>query len=298
MKKTIITAALTGAMTPAGFNIPATPEEIAREAYEVWQLGAAIVHLHMRDDEGLGVMDAEKFRETIRLIRSHKDCDVVINCTSSGDARVSDGNPEGNAVRMRHFKILDGIEMGSYDAGSFNWMPSLVFVNSPQLLEELGDTFMEKGIKPEIEIFDAGMLGVTEYFVKQGHLPSGTMHYQLCLGVLGAMPATVDNLMYLYEHLPAGSTWSAFGVGNGHMPIMYATLALGGHIRVGMEDNVIFGKDKDGNRISASNAMLVERAVKAVNVFGNEPASSAEAREILGIPAFDGDAVRKKLGIN
>jgi len=230
-------------------------------------------------------MDAGRFRETIRLIRAHKDCDVIINCTSSGDSRVSGGDPAGNAKRMEHFRIVDGIEMGSYDAGSFNWMPGGVFINSPQFLQDLGDLYIEKGIKPELEIFDAGMLGIVEYFTKKGHLPA-PHHFQFCLGVLGAMPATVENLLYLVSRIPAGSTWSAFGVGAGHMPVLYAALALGGHIRVGMEDNVVFSRNEDGSKVMATNAMLVKRAVEAVKAFGNIPASSAEAREILGIKPF------------
>lgn len=280
--KVIITAALTGAMTPAGYNIPETPEQIAKDAYDCWKAGAAIVHLHMRDDDGLGTMDAKKFEETIRLIRAYEDCDVVINCTSSGDARVSGGDPEGNAIRMKHMKTLDGIEMGSYDAGSFNWMPGGVFMNTPKFLQELGDVYLERGIKPEYEIFDTGMLDIVEYFTKKGHLPQ-ERHYQFCLGVLGGMPATVENLLYLSKHIPEGSTWSAFGVGAAHLPIMYAALALGGHIRVGMEDNVVFGRDENGQKIMATNKMLVERAVKAVETFGKKPATAAEAREILGI---------------
>lgn len=286
MAKTIITAALTGAVTPAGYQIPETPEQIAKDAYDVWKLGAAIVHLHMRDEQGLGIMDKEKFRETIRLIRAYPDCDVIINCTSSGDHRVSGGDPAGNAKRMEHHREVEGIEMGSYDAGSFNWMPGGVFMNTPKFLEELGDVYQERGIKPEIEIFDAGMMGVADYFVKKGHLPA-TNHYQFCLGVLGAMPATVENLLYLKDKLPAGSTWSAFGVGAGHLPIMFAALALGGHIRVGLEDNVVYGKDENGNKVLATNTMLVERAVAAVKAFGNQPATSAEAREMLGIPQLD-----------
>ena len=293
MSKTIITAALTGAVTPAGYNIPETPEQIAAEAYEAWKLGAAIVHLHMRAPDGLGTMDKERFRETIRLIRSHKDCDVIINCTSSG---ASKAHPATDEERMAHHKELEGIEMGSYDAGSFNWMPSGLFINSPAFLEKLGDVYMERGIKPEIEIFDAGMLGITDYFVKKGHLPT-PCHYQFCLGVLGGMPATVENLLYLKNHIPSGSTWSAFGVGAGHLPILYATLALGGHIRVGMEDNVVFGRDENGNKIMATNQMLVQRAVDAVKAYGNQVATPAEAREILGIPQFDGEAVRAKIGI-
>ena len=280
--KVIITAALTGAVTPAGYHIPETPEQIAEDAYQCWKAGAAIVHLHMRDEQGLGTMDAERFKKTIELIRAHKDCDVVINCTSSGDNRVSGGDAAGNAIRMKHMRTVDGIEMGSYDAGSFNWMPGGVFMNTPQFLQELGDVYMERGIKPELEIFDTGMLGVSNYFVKKGHLPT-PCHYQFCLGVLGGMPATVENLLYLTKHIPEGSTWSAFGVGAGHLPIMYAALALGGNIRVGLEDNVVYGKDEEGNKILATNLMLGERAVKAVETFGKKPATSAQARGILGI---------------
>lgn len=113
---------------------------------------------------------------------------------------------------------------------------------------------------------------------------SAPCHYQFCLGVLGGMPATVENLIYLKDRIPTGSTWSAFGIGAAHLPILYAALALGGHIRVGMEDNVIFGKDENGKKIMATNQMLVQRAVEAVKLFGNQPATPAEAREILGIP--------------
>lgn len=293
MKKTIITAALTGAVTPAGYCIPQTPEEIADDAYLCWQHGAAIVHLHMRADDGKGTMDRDKFEQTVKLIRAHKDCDVVINCTSSG---WTVEHPATDEQRYEHHMTVPGIEMGSYDAGTFNWMPSAVFMNSPQFLEKLGDAYMEKGIKPEIEIFDVGMIGITNYFVKQGHL-STPCHFQFCLGVLGGMPATVENLLYLKNHIPEDATWSAFGVGAGHMPILYSALALGGHIRVGLEDNVIFGKDEAGNKIMATNVMLVDRAVEAVETFGNAVANPTEAREILGIPAFDGEDTRNKLGI-
>ncbi len=272
----IITAALTGAVTPKEKNasIPLTPAEIAEDAYACWKAGAAIVHLHMRNDEGIGCMSAVKFAETIRLLREKKDCDVIINCTSSGD----NTGTATDETRMLHMKTVDGIEMGSYDAGSFNWMPGGVFENSPKFLEALGDVYIERGIKPEVEIFDSGMLGVANYFVEHGHLPA-PIHYQFCLGVLGGMPATVENLQYLVNKIPAGSTWSAFGVGKQHLPILFAALALGGNIRVGLEDNVYYSKG-----VPATNVMLVERAVQAVKIFGKEPATPAQAREILGIP--------------
>ncbi|MDC7784363.1 3-keto-5-aminohexanoate cleavage protein [Rhodoplanes sp. TEM] len=275
-ERVIITAALTGAVTPKDINesIPTTPAEIAEQARACWKAGAAIVHLHMRDAAGLGTMSAERFAETIRLIRADPACDVVINCTTSGDSRASD------AERMAHIAALPEIEMASYDAGSFNWMPGGVFMNSPAFLGELGETMMRHGVKPEIEIFDAGMLGVADYFMKQGRL-STPGHYQFCLGVLGGMPATVENLLYLKSKIPPGATWSAFGVGKDHLPILFGTLALGGNLRVGLEDNVYFSKG-----VPATNVGLVTRAVEAVRLFGKTPATSAQAREILGIPAL------------
>lgn len=275
--KVIITAALTGAVTPKekNPNIPLYPEEIAKDAYECWKAGASIVHIHTRHEDGKGAMNTKAFGEIVKLIREYKDCDVVINCTSSG---ASFEHPATDEQRYLHHATVPGIEMGSYDAGTFNWMPSGVFMNSPEFLEKLGDLYMQKGIKPEIEIFDSGMLGIANYFVKKGHL-SSPCHYQFCLGVLGGMPATVENLVYLVNHIPEGSTWSAFGVGAQHLPIMYAALALGGNIRVGLEDNVYMSKG-----VPASNVALVERAVKAVETFGKKPATPAEAREILGIP--------------
>ncbi|MGF0040127.1 3-keto-5-aminohexanoate cleavage protein [Peptoniphilaceae bacterium SGI.131] len=276
--KVIITAALTGAMTPKELNpnIPLTPEEIAKDAYECWKAGAAVVHLHMRDDEGLGTMDKEKFKKTVELIRAYEDCDVIINLTTSGDSRASDEE------RMAHLTYTKPyIEMASYDAGSFNWMPGGVFTNSPQFLNKLGILMSENEIKPEFEIFDTGMMGIVDYYKKKEVL-KGKSHYQFVLGVLGGMEASVENLLILKNKLPKDATWSAFGIGKGHLPIMYATLALGGHIRVGLEDNVYYSKGE-----LASNVSLVERAVRAVENFGKEVASPREAREILGLKQLD-----------
>ena len=123
------------------------------------------------------------------------------------------------------------------------------------------------------------------YYVTKG-LVKTPVYYQFVLGVLGGLEATPENLLNLVQHIPEGSLWSAFGIGAGHMPIMYTALALGGHIRVGLEDNVVYGKDENGEKIMATNVMLVERAVRAVKDFGNDVATPAEAREILGIKPF------------
>lgn len=273
--KVFITAALTGAVTPKDINeyIPLTPEEIAEDAYKCWKAGAAIVHLHMRDDNGKGSMEAARFKKTIELLRAHKDCDAVICCTSSGST-----SPITSAERMVHFKSIPEIEMGSYDVGSFNWGTAAVFENSPQFLVELANCYREYDVKAEVEVFDMGMLGNAKHYLNTGVLDAPA-YCQFCLGVLGGMESTVDNLQYLVRHMPEGTKWSAFGIGKDHLPIMFAALALGADgIRVGLEDNVMYSKG-----VKATNVMLVERAVQAVKVFGKEIATSADAREILGI---------------
>ncbi len=136
MDKVIISVALTGAMTPKELNpnIPLTPEEIANDAYECWKAGAAIAHLHMRDEQGIGVMDKELFKKAVDLIKSK--CDIVINCTTSGDHRASDKD------RMAHLPYVKP-EIASFDVGTFNWLPNGVFMNSPEFLSELGKTMIE-----------------------------------------------------------------------------------------------------------------------------------------------------------
>lgn len=270
--KVIISAALTGAVTPKSLNphIPMSPEEIAEDAYRVWQAGASIVHLHMRDDDDLGTMDKDRFVKTVELIKARTDCDVVINCTTAGDHRAGDDE------RMAHLPLTRP-EIASYDSGTFNWMPDGVFLNSPQFLDKLGRLMQELDIKPELEIFDSGFIGSAKYFLKTGALVA-PLHFQFVLGVLGGMEATVENLAYLVRQLPEGSTWSAFGIGRHHLPIMYATLALGGHVRVGLEDNVYYSKGE-----LATNVQLVERAARVIREFGKEPATPDEARQLLSI---------------
>ncbi|MDR1432159.1 MAG: 3-keto-5-aminohexanoate cleavage protein [Propionibacteriaceae bacterium] len=269
--KVILTCALTGAITPKSVNehIPMTPEEIAQDAYDCWQAGASVVHLHMRDDEGLGTMDAARFVKTIELLKAHPDCDVVINLTTGGDSRATDEE------RYAHLPLILP-EIGSYDAGSFNWMPDGVFVNSPKFLETLGAVERELNIKPELEIFDLGHIGITEYYARKGILDT-PLHYQFVLGVPGGLDTSIDTLLFLKNRIQPGSTWGAFGIGRAHLPIMYATLAMGGHVRVGLEDNVYYSQGR-----KATNVQLVERAVRVIGEFGKEVATPDEAREILG----------------
>lgn len=271
MEKAIITVATTGAWPTKEHNpnIPLTPKEIAEDVFQCWQAGAAVAHLHMRDDEGKGTMCKEKFRETVELIRSK--CDIVLNLTTSGDLHATD------ETRMAHLIELKP-EMASYDAGSMNWMHNSLFLNPPQFLEKLGKTMIETGVKPEIEIFDAGMIYNSLYYMKKGVIEQPP-HYQFVLGAAGGTAATIENLVYLKSLLPQGATWSALGIGNGHVPIMFAAIAMGGHVRVGMEDNVYYAK----NQLAKSNAEFVTRAVRVVKEANRSVATPAEAREILGL---------------
>jgi uncharacterized protein (DUF849 family) len=274
MVKTIITAALTGVgpTKKDNPNVPITPNEIAKDVFECWKAGAAVVHLHMRDDEGRPTMDFAKFRETVKLIRDCKECDVILNLTTSGsDVTLKDEDRWGHLEELRP-------EIGSFDCGSMNWGHTSVFINSPTFLEALGKYMQEWNVKPEIEVFDTGMMYNALHYLKTGALKN-PLHFQFVLGAPGGMAATVDNLIYLKNLLPPGATWGAFGIGRMHLPIMFTTLALGGHIRVGMEDNIMF----EYKVLAKSNAQFVKRAAEIIRILGNEVATPADAREILGL---------------
>jgi len=268
--KTIITAALTGAMSPKAKNpnIPCTPKEIAEDAIKCWKAGAAIVHLHMRDDEFRGSMDKERFRETVKRIRDESD--VVLNLTSSGEINVPFER------RMEHLAELKP-ELGTFDAGSINVLPDGIFDNTVSFLSTLGKLLNENNIKAEVEIMDLGMIAAAEYYVYKGVLKA-PVHFQFVLGFFSGAPATPENLAYLHSKIPQGSTWSAFGIGNAHMPILYTAIAMGGNVRVGLEDNLFYGPGK-----LATNLDLVERAGRVIREYGNEVATSADARAILGL---------------
>ncbi|MDL2210094.1 3-keto-5-aminohexanoate cleavage protein [Desulfovibrio sp. OttesenSCG-928-O18] len=270
-RKVIITVAPTGAWPSKKDNpaIPLTPKEIAADVYECWQAGAAVAHLHMRDENGAGTMNKELFKETVGLIR--EKCDIVLNLTTSGDLNATD------ETRMAHLIELKP-ELGSYDCGSMNWMHTSLFLNPPAFLEKLATVMNENGVKPEIEIFDGGMIYNAEYYQKKGFLKA-PLHYQFVLGAAGGMAATVENLVFLKGLIPDNATWSALGIGKGHLPIMYAALAMGGHVRVGMEDNVTYSK----GRLAKSNAEFVERTVRVIREIDKEHATPDEARKILGV---------------
>jgi len=271
MDKLIITVAPTGAWptkqdTP---YVPLTPEEIAEETYRSWQAGASIVHIHVRDDQGRPSMQFEKFEKTVKLIR--EKCDIIINLTTSGGLDIPDDE------RMKPFMELKP-ELASFDAGSMNWMNTSVFLNPPKFLETLAAKMKEHGVKPEIEVFDTGMIYNALNLVQKG-LIEKPLHFQFVLGAPGGMTATHKNLLHLVESIPAGSTWSIVGIGRYQLPMIYAALSMGGHIRVGMEDNVYLAKGV----LAKSNAEFVEKVVRLAKELGREVAKPDEARKILGL---------------
>ncbi len=268
--KTIITAALCGAVTPKEkcAALPVTPQEIAEDGIRCWKAGASILHLHMRDDEGHGTMDVNKFRETVKILRG--ECDAVLNLTTSGELNVSDER------RMEHIIELKP-EMATFDCGTLNTGDG-IFENRQEFLEKLAKVMIDNDIKPEVEVMDIGMMNACKWFADKGILKK-PVHYQFVLGFgLFGAPATPQNLCYMHDQLPEGSTWSAFGTGAAHLPILYTALALGGNVRVGLEDNVWYTKG-----VPATNEMLVSRAGRLIQEFGNEVATPDDAREILGL---------------
>lgn len=279
-KKLIITAALCGAGTTKAQTpyVPITPEEIAADAVACAKAGAAIIHLHVRDESGKNTMDTERFCQVVDLVR--EECakagvDPVLNLTTSGSAFSEE-------LRRAHLPILLP-EMCSYDPGSMNWANSYIFSNSPNFLSILGQSIQALGIKPECEIFDGGMMGNVDYYLKKGIL-KGPIHYQFVLGVSGGMAGNIDSLAFLLPKMQPGSTWSITGIGHSHLPCMLAGLSMGcDGLRVGLEDNIYMEKG-----VLATNVSLVERAVKLGELVGRSIATPAEARQILGLIKHNG----------
>lgn len=271
-KKVIISAALTGAVTTKGNNpnLPTQPKEICESAIACYEAGAAVVHIHVRDDDDQASMRFDKFEEAVTLIRE-TGCPVVINLTSSG------GQGFSWEERIKPFKVLKP-EMASFDSGTMNWLNSVVFMNEPEFLELCGKEMIEANVKPEIEVFDIGMLNTAKYYLKKGILQAPA-HFQICLGAPGGMEATTENLVYVVNHLPEDCTWSTFGIGKGANEIMMAALAMGGNVRVGLEDNVYY----NAGQLAESNEQFVARVARLAKEIGKEVATPDDARQILGL---------------
>jgi len=272
MEKLIITAAITGSRITreATPYIPITPEEIVTSAIECEQAGASIVHIHVRDlNTGLGTQDISLFRQVVEPLR--EETDLALCLTTSGIP----GRNLHIEERLTPLELKP--ELASFDAGSIN-LGGSVFINTPEFLEAAAIRMREVGVKPELEIFDVGMMVTCLRMREEGSL-TDPLHFQFVLGTPWGIPATPKSLIHLLDYLPDRSTWSVIGIGKAHLPICMMGLILDGHIRVGMEDNIYYRKGE----LAKTNAQLVERIVRIAKEYGREVATTQEARKILGL---------------
>lgn len=261
----VVGAEVTRAQSP---HVPYTPAEIARAAVDAGRAGAAVVHLHARWPDGRPSQDPAHFREIVDRIRAAGSRVVI---------QVSTGGAVGMGLEERLGALVDGAEMGTLNLGTMNFGDG-VFLNPRPDVVTVGARLRARGLVPECEVYDAGMLDTLRWLLDRGHL-APPYHVQLVLGVPGGMAATERNLRFLVEGLPAGEAWSVAGVGRTQLPMAELALALGGHVRVGLEDNLYVEKGV----LARGSDELVARAVALARRSGREPATPDEARALLGL---------------
>jgi len=287
--KTILTCAVTGSVTPPAKHpgLPITPLEIATSAIEAAHAGAAVVHIHVRDPEtGAPSLEFDYYREVVERIRED-GVDVLINLTTGPGARFipSDDNPEvgteGTAFKTPEFRTRHVVELKpelcSLDYGSMNF-GDFILMNTPVHLEKMAIAVREAGVKPELEVFDTGHLRLAKRMLADGILDQPAM-FQICLGIPWGAEQTSDTMLFMRNQIPEGSEWAGFGIGAGEFPMLAQAALLGGHVRVGMEDNLYLDKGVP----APSNAALVEKGVNIVRAMGREVAGPDDARKILGL---------------
>jgi len=287
MDKVIITVAVTGSVPTREQHprLPITPAEIADAAYDCFNEGAAIVHIHVRDPKtGKRSMALEHYTEVVERLRAK--CPMIINLSTGPGGQLTIG-PDNQPImessymaspekRVEHVVTLKP-EMCSLDVGSAN-APFGVFINAESVIDKMAELIKQAGVKPEIEIFDVGHIQIANRLIKLG-LVERNAHFQLCLGTRMGVPANPKQATHLAESLPPGSTWSIFGVGASQIPMVAMGVLLGGHVRVGFEDNLYIKKGV----LAESNAELVKRAVAIIRDLNKEVASVEEARKILSL---------------
>jgi 3-keto-5-aminohexanoate cleavage enzyme len=265
----VITVAPTGAEVTRedNLNVPFTPEEIADEVVRSAAEGAAVVHIHARTDDGRPTTEPDVLRRIAGLIRERAD--VVIGMSTGAEV----GMPHEERLR-----VLDAApEIASLNTGSMNFGDKL-FDNPPDLIEGLAKRMAADGVRPELEIYDVGMLGTASRLLEEGLVVDPPL-YNFVLGVPGGIPASAENLLALLRNRPRPGPWTVTGVGRHQLPLTTLACALGGHMRVGFEDNVHYRK----GRPATSNAELVARARRIADELGRPVASPDEARAILGV---------------
>ncbi|HEY9281242.1 MAG TPA: 3-keto-5-aminohexanoate cleavage protein [Eoetvoesiella sp.] len=288
-KKVIITCAITGNITTPEQHpkLPITPQQIAESALEAAKAGASVAHIHVRDPEtGRPSMKVDLYREVIERIRDENP-DLVINLTTGPGGRFvpSDDDPKIAApgttlvapeLRVEHITALKP-DICTLDLNTMN-SGGQVVINTPRNVVRMARIIREAGVKPELEIFDSGDLRLACDLIRQGEL-DGPGLFSLVLGVNYGFGADHDTMLYARNMLPAGATWSAFGIGRHEFPMVAQAYLYGGHVRVGFEDNLYISKGV----LADSNAQLVERARSIIESIGGEIATASEARQILGL---------------
>lgn len=287
--KTIISCAVTGNLVRPEQHpgLPVTPEQIARAAIDAGRAGAAIAHIHVREpDSGRPSMRLDLFREVVERIRD-SGSDILINLTTGEGGRFapSDDDPRvagpGTTLlhplrRIEHVVALKP-DLCSLDFNTMNSGPHVV-INTPANVRKMAAAIIEAGVKPELEVFDSGDIHMAGDMIAEGLLPDRPF-FQIVTGVRYGCAATPETIAYMKSILPAGAAWSAFGIGREEFPVLAIAKCLGGHVRVGMEDNIYIRRGE----LVRDNAQLVEKAVALLDMLGAEPASPAEARAILGL---------------
>jgi uncharacterized protein (DUF849 family) len=289
MKKTIVTCAVTGNITTLAQHpgLPVTPEQIAEASLQAAEAGAAIIHIHVRDPAtGRGSMELSLYQDVVERIRL-KNTAVILNLTTGPGGRFVPGkeNPriggEGSTLttpemRTQHVPVLKP-EICTLDLNTMNSGAEVV-INTPSSVSRMAEIILASGTLPEIELFDSGDLQLALDLMRKGLLPTPGM-FSLVLGVKYGFPATSETMLYARSMLPPGAVWTGFGIGRNSFGMVAQSFLLGGHVRVGLEDNVYLAK----GLLAPDNAALVTKAVQIITALGGEIASCAEAREIVGI---------------
>lgn len=272
MEKLIITAAICGAEVTKEQNpaVPYTVKEMVREAKSAYDAGAAVIHVHVREDDGTPTQSKKRFKEVLDAI--YKEIPDVLVIPSTGGA-VGMSAEE----RLQPTELFP--EMATLDCGTCNFGDD-VFENTIPMMREFGKRMLENNIKPEYECFEMGHLDTILRLAQKGQVPGAPMQFNFVLGVFGCTPATGENLAWLVRNIPEGSTWTATGIGRYQFPIAMAAIPMGGNVRVGFEDNLYLSKGV----LAKSNGELVEKVVRLSRELGREIASPAEARRILSLP--------------
>jgi len=272
--KVIINAAITGMVptkeeTP---HVPLTEDEIVKDAVACWKAGASIVHLHIRDEKGAPDYKAERYGRIIKRVR--KECNIII-CVSTSARTFKEFDQRAEVLFL---KGDEKPEMASLTLGSFNF-PKQASVNSPDIILKLAETMLANNIKPELEVFDSGMLNYAKYLGKKLSLPR-PLYFNLLLGSLGGIPGRPRDLSYLVQNLPEDSVWAAAGIGVFQLPVNVTALIKGGGVRIGLEDNIYYDYEK---KMLTTNDRLIQRIVKISKELRREIATPDETRQILGI---------------